>query len=238
MGGMAASARKAHPEPGKAHPEPGAATSRVPTLAEQLITFSEVSREFLEGSRAIRRAMEELFKRGEAAGVEMQSLRPAIEAAAEDCEPTEDRKGVLELGENFARLMAAMERISAVPLKQRMSLYISEENRIEPLYNGIVRGVLTEAVDNLAVVLDIPEDRRMAFRELIADFVDAARETADRAKEPPRLKWDTDRDADEDPAHFAHRAGYVHRGEISKSAPRRRGGLVPRCGCASEWVEC
>jgi hypothetical protein len=50
------------------------------------------------------------------------------------------------------------------------------------------------------------------FEEAAATLT-AAKKTAP-ATAKPRLKWETDARPDEDPAHFAHRAGYQHRGLI------------------------
>jgi hypothetical protein len=47
----------------------------------------------------------------------------------------------------------------------------------------------------------------------------AAVETTSRVKEPPRLKWEKHAKVGEDPAHFAARAGYQHRGSIHDNDP-------------------
>jgi hypothetical protein len=70
-------------------------------------------------------------------------------------------------------------------------------------------------IESFALFLQVPKRARAQFVATVKEALAAARETTSRsAKEPPRLKWDTDRKADEDPATFAARAGYEHRGMI------------------------
>jgi hypothetical protein len=74
----------------------------------------------------------------------------------------------------------------------------------------------TEAISLLATTLNIPLERRDDLRRMILNFAGAATEVA-----TPRLKWDTDRLPNENPAVFAWRAyqdeakaGTLHRGLI------------------------
>jgi hypothetical protein len=76
---------------------------------------------------------------------------------------------------------------------------------------GDETAILHAASDMLSRIY--PRERvERALEDLAAN---AARETTSRsATATPRLQWERDRMADENPAHFAARAGYEHRGMI------------------------
>lgn len=82
-----------------------------------------------------------------------------------------------------------------------------------PSVNNVDRETRLRTIDDCAVALEVPDSRREAFAKMVGDFLDAEGEATARTK--PALKWERDRLADETPAHFASRAGYLHRGEIS-----------------------
>jgi hypothetical protein len=77
---------------------------------------------------------------------------------------------------------------------------------------------LDATIERLAALLPDAATRPLFKAEVLALFEKAAGITVpanDSAKRPPRPQWEKDARPDETPAHFAHRAGYVHRGMIS-----------------------
>jgi hypothetical protein len=82
-----------------------------------------------------------------------------------------------------------------------------------PGYTGDTMGDAAHDLNALAADLDLPFDiATEALKQAKAELT--ARENPARATATPRLKWETDRQADENPAHFAARADYEHRGQI------------------------
>jgi hypothetical protein len=77
---------------------------------------------------------------------------------------------------------------------------------------GMDAATVVQAAAKLLSTVYPADDVGKALEDLAAK---AARETTSRsATATPRLKWEADRLADENPAHFAARAGYEHRGMI------------------------
>lgn len=86
----------------------------------------------------------------------------------------------------------------------------------EQYYHAVDRAGLIRA---LAKMDDVPVDELTSLLNhyKATKGETTAHETTDRATAEPRqvrLKWETNRLADEDPATFAARAGYEHRGQI------------------------
>ena len=79
-------------------------------------------------------------------------------------------------------------------------------------YTDVIMGDAAHDLNALAAGLGYTFEG--AKETLEREAAKAARETTARATAAPRLKWERDRLPDETPAHFAHRAGYQHRGEI------------------------
>jgi hypothetical protein len=85
-----------------------------------------------------------------------------------------------------------------------------------PLVNNVQQERRLRAIEDCAAALEIPDNRRAAFAKMVGDFLDAGETATARAKPGPRPKWPADALPDETPAHFASRAGYVHRGEMNQ----------------------
>jgi hypothetical protein len=128
----------------------------------------------------------------------------------------------------FGNVLANEEYLQAALRHYRHALKITEDNwqgkgrdadfvfPAEPDYTGGHGEPMGDTRENtedelLRAARNVPPGKRDIAIRLLKQL--AAGEVTAPAK--PRLKWPNDAKPDETPAHFASRAGYVHRGEIS-----------------------
>jgi hypothetical protein len=189
-------------------------------------TKADVAKEFFEwpGSLSPRRCAEIIARGGEAAEecYRQLALRREVETTTAQIHQEQafaphqqDSSSTEESSSSYPFLVQVAAAISRKPEWHDDTLTILR-TLDEDHYNRIMEQaekVCLPAADYFGLPVEKVRRTLEALRAV-------EHETTTRATATPRLKWETDRLPDENPAHFAARAGYEHRGQIHEQDRR------------------